>query len=551
MAWAVHSAMFLINTDGISYISIAKYYANGQFDLAINAWLPPFISWLASPLIMLGLDGQLAFYIVNALLAASVLTLGMFVVWRTTKKKTLPTVIFWAAITPFLVYAVGRFITPDLAILLWLVIFLATLFKCDEILNSTSGKKYLKTGLILGVLGAIGYFVKLFLAFYFLAAIAGWTLIRFISYRDKRKKIFSTDNAREYLSSLVIAVVSMILIISPWLLLLENKYDTFTIGSSFAYNTSSVTDTGETAGLKSLKPPPNEKAVTFLEDVTELAKTTDDSLESDFKNPSTYLSDRIEILPIYVGDIILLSPLIVIAMLSVGAALLYNKMDYEKHKVIMLAALLAFVNFIGYLAAKSPPRPGVTRGVERYNWPLLVLSLIIIAISLPILWSFLKKENLARRSAFILLAIAIPVMTYINFMPSPSRLFGAPRKQTYNALAEQLVEEDLIPPGSKIAGNNSRPLMPTAFFLESQTFGSTGTPAFNSDIVQAELEKYAIDYYFYFSPLDDYIPVDLTGTEGKIISELEFPRFPCLDIRYGLVGEGILPEACHITIIEL
>ncbi|MHC4572433.1 MAG: hypothetical protein ACYS0C_10215, partial [Planctomycetota bacterium] len=40
---------YLVNPDGISYISIAQKYINGDFSNAVNGWWGPMLSWLLVP----------------------------------------------------------------------------------------------------------------------------------------------------------------------------------------------------------------------------------------------------------------------------------------------------------------------------------------------------------------------------------------------------------------------------------------------------------------------------------------------------------------------
>ena len=57
----------LINADGVSYIQVARHYVAGDFDLAINSYWGPLISWLLVPLVALGIDPVLGFKLLNVL----------------------------------------------------------------------------------------------------------------------------------------------------------------------------------------------------------------------------------------------------------------------------------------------------------------------------------------------------------------------------------------------------------------------------------------------------------------------------------------------------
>ena len=47
---------YRMNPDIVSYIRIARHYANGDFSLAVNSWWSPFFSWLLVPGIFLGVE---------------------------------------------------------------------------------------------------------------------------------------------------------------------------------------------------------------------------------------------------------------------------------------------------------------------------------------------------------------------------------------------------------------------------------------------------------------------------------------------------------------
>ena len=49
-----------VNPDGVAYIQIARHYANGRADLAVNSWWGPLLSWLLVPAVWLNVDPLLA-----------------------------------------------------------------------------------------------------------------------------------------------------------------------------------------------------------------------------------------------------------------------------------------------------------------------------------------------------------------------------------------------------------------------------------------------------------------------------------------------------------
>lgn len=531
----------ILNTDGISYISIAEQYANGRWDLAINAWLPPIISWLMAPFIYFGVDGRLAFFIVNICIAAAILILGMMTVHKITKRKFLPAIFFWASATPFLTYSVAKTITPDLLVVLWVMVFLIYVFKTDDLLNKKKPIK--KNGLLLGVLGAVGLLVKPFLLYYFIAVILTWLGIRAIVYVKPFKKLFSLKVLKKQLFLPLLIFVTLALSLSPWVIALSAKYDTFTVNSSFSYYTSAFDGKDEENDEIFFDIPPHEEATSYLEDRT--VKIYENNKEPSIKGLGYYLNERLIILPIYVGDLMLMSPWVIIVMLCVGAALLFNKISYLRNNKTLIASLFIIIHFLGYWATKIRVSPDAVRGEERYNWPILLIIFLIVAISLPKLIGLIQKENIIRKTILAAVIALIPFTTYIRFFPSYDRLLGVPRVQQYELLADEINENGDIEPGSKIAGNNTRPLLKLAYFLDSQTYGSIGARDFESQEVQNALAQYGIDYFFRFVPLSD-IEKPYSILEGQeLVKQLVTNQVACHDAR------DVGTEDCLIQIYRL
>ena len=68
---AVHLAILSrdqINPDGISYIQVARNCAAGRFDLAVNSYWGPLLSWILVPFVWLGWDLQLVVKVLGVVL---------------------------------------------------------------------------------------------------------------------------------------------------------------------------------------------------------------------------------------------------------------------------------------------------------------------------------------------------------------------------------------------------------------------------------------------------------------------------------------------------
>ncbi|MDX1765535.1 MAG: hypothetical protein R3313_01130 [Candidatus Saccharimonadales bacterium] len=556
VAVSAYVSRFRLNPDGISYLSIAKQYAAGQFDTAINGWLPPMISWLTAPFIRLGIDAQQAFFFINWLTAIFILLFGMRLVWKHTKNFW-ATVMYWAIASPFLIEVVGRSITSDVMAVAWVLVLFSLLIWAEDQMKKYSAKNYLKVATALGVWGAIGFLTKTFLLFFFPAAIFAWTVARVWSNFGKIKGFFNRRFFDQYLRVPVLTALVFFLTMAPWILLMSAKYDTFTVSSSFSYHSENLAelpkDSKENAiPDRQLTPPPHENAVSADEDLTYQSSATDsgDKL-SKRQILRNYLSERYEIMRIQFNDYNRISPMIFISTAGVLLALFLGFISYKKHKTLLISALLIGVYFFGYVAAKARLGTDVTSGEQRYQWPTLILAAIIIAETLPMLWRRVANKDVVRQTVFVLLAIAIPVSIFIRYMPSSEDLFTTPPVSPERSIVEQIKETGLIAEDSKIAGNVARPLRTMAFLLDSQSYGSIGAADFLSTDVQNKINEYDIDYYFNFTPTTEGVTLNVGSTGAERITSFYLEDYRCRDVRYGKYGAGIPPEDCTIELFKL
>lgn len=67
-AWLAWLSRDQINPDGVAYIQVARHWAAGRLDLAVNSWWGPLLSWLLVPAIRLGWEPVVAVKILGAML---------------------------------------------------------------------------------------------------------------------------------------------------------------------------------------------------------------------------------------------------------------------------------------------------------------------------------------------------------------------------------------------------------------------------------------------------------------------------------------------------
>jgi len=117
---------YQLNGDGISYISIARKYLDGNLADAVNAYWSPLFSWLLVPFLFLGILPQVAAKAIT--LAAGFATIigiktfsNRFEITENMKSVLLLSVI------PLVLYCALSMITPDLVFLCLLIFYFAAL----------------------------------------------------------------------------------------------------------------------------------------------------------------------------------------------------------------------------------------------------------------------------------------------------------------------------------------------------------------------------------------------------------------------------------------
>ncbi|MBL0104831.1 MAG: hypothetical protein IPP51_14360 [Bacteroidetes bacterium] len=63
-----YAAWYADNPDSFQYLVIARHYVHGDFQQAVNGCWSPLISWLLVPFVAVGLNGVLAFKILQILI---------------------------------------------------------------------------------------------------------------------------------------------------------------------------------------------------------------------------------------------------------------------------------------------------------------------------------------------------------------------------------------------------------------------------------------------------------------------------------------------------
>jgi len=205
-----------MNPDAVAYLRIAQYYANGQFNLAVNSYWGPLFSWLVAPLLLIGLEPLIAARIVMAISGVIFYFACDHFFKRCGVKEEWGAAGRLVAGVASLIWSVQQ-ITPDLLMSGFLTLGAAKIIPD----NREANYNWLLTGIFFGLAfltKPVAFpisimFIGLFLAIVFVC---------------ERHKFFSALKA-----AIKITVVFLAIAI-PWITVVSMKYGKLTITSSAA-----------------------------------------------------------------------------------------------------------------------------------------------------------------------------------------------------------------------------------------------------------------------------------------------------------------------------
>ncbi len=243
-----------INSDGISYLTIARKYAHLDFGHALNAYWSPLISWLLAPGIALGIPELVWQKLLSTLLAMCGLR-AQYALWQ--KAGLTDKLTEWAGYASLPLWGLFVFeaITPEPALMLIIVLYFLSFLHWIEHPSR-------KNALLLGLLGGLGYLCK---AYFFPFFIAHLLLVGVVflwnNGADKKPRFMSW----------AISLGMFLLVVGPWIGLISMQQGHFTLSAASRYNAVKYEMIDDGAHLMEqigLVPPPNDLAVSVWEDIT-------------------------------------------------------------------------------------------------------------------------------------------------------------------------------------------------------------------------------------------------------------------------------------------
>jgi len=447
---------YSINPDGISYITIARKYASGNFSDAVNAYWGPLYSILLVPFLLTGLPELLGARLLQLLLS-------IFLFFLMQKALRLPQLnignkgFLYLAFIPVSLYFVYWFITPDL--LLALIVFWYTILVLDpEYENKASA------GIYCGLLGGLAFLAKSYGLFYFLIH---FTIINFLYLigSGNKKKIFAN-----YLTGAAICIV----IAAAWGGILTTKYGSFTLGTGAETNLALVGPKAEFKHLhlrQRILVPPNETAISAWEDPSaypvEVKWNPLGSREEFEYQISLIINNSVE----FFSFIFLFSPLVIFLI-----ALMVK--DVLKSETLRYLIISGLVYPSGYLILFIE---------TRYIW----LTYLIVFILTFSLFSLFTKRYLFK--GFMLNAAVLLLMLSLLAFPAYALFKKADAGKNVYALAQELKKFNVS--GNFACSTNGLDTHYLAYFLDSKYYGEINKDL-NDPVFFNYLKEKEIDYFF-------------------------------------------------------
>lgn len=573
----------LSNIDGISYISIASQYANGELGHAINGHWSPLISWMMTPFIYFGIEGVAAFRIINALAAAGAIIVGTLYIYlsKINNRRALPALLYVALITPLLINTMNDSFSPDVLVIAWVVCFIPVLTFFIEKLSSNNIGEYrlLVTAVLFGIFGALGYFTKAYLLPVFATVMVAilMTSICLILRKQHRKKGIKVFRAAS------ITVLAFVIVALPWIRAMSDKYGYLTAGYALHHSVDrkivgnrhvSISHSNNEASnpdqddkrVYSLQAPPNDTSIDPSEEMTpykdefvSISTDRNSSSAQDKNTPSRgleYIQERFASLPYYIANI---SDIWIFTFIFPAA--LIGFMVFSRRfrvwlgksgKVVVASAAVYIVYFSGYAAITTQT---TRHGNSRYYWPLTVICVFMMCILFATFLSS-KHSLLQNRATKIIILAFIPVTLVVSMLrtnPIGGTVLTNQSPTGIHSAAQEISERGLVNSGDNIASNNNRQTHRLALLIGARQYdilengkdidGLDQDPVgLSNDTLKESFDKHDIRYYLHFEPASGNFRYN--EEEYALIMTHSLGNLACEDARYAQ------HEMCDLYILK-
>ncbi len=451
---------YQINPDGVSYMSIALKYAEGNIQDAVNGHFSPLFCLSLVPVLWCGFDPLLSVKLLNlAIGCVTILCMHSFMC-RFRLTAPVRTAILVALIPVVLSYAYS-IITPDLLVATLLILYCSKIFHEDYTQNP-------RQGLWCGALCALAYWAKSY-SFPFL--ICHYPLMNVIHYFKSPRGAARRTVLRNFISGMLVFLI----ISSIWVAAISQKYGYLTLTTQSKHNIMLISP--NPPKHPAFIPPPNETAVSVWEDpfycVPQQTWNPFASISNLKYWAYVFLNNWRNTLLIFMS----FSPLVFIA------CLIYILYGLKKPARLLVAPEILYP-----LILLIPYATGYCLLIvdSRYIW--------IICFLFMFMGGYVLNRLLEQKWCSIPIRLVLLVLFVCSFAVTPLQDL----RKSYNAGKDfHTISMDLkqhILPGSKIASNTKwYETLYIAFHLRAKLFASADN--LEPEELKQNLHTYNIDYF--------------------------------------------------------
>ncbi|MDP3732370.1 MAG: hypothetical protein Q8R31_05020 [Candidatus Omnitrophota bacterium] len=455
---------YQISQDGISYISIAQKYLNGDFRNAINGYCGPLLSWLLIPFLYFDLSPLIAIKVISLITGLFTMIGVKLLSYKFEMTERIRNIILFSLI-PIILFFSLLFVTPDLLLLCLLVYYLNIIF-------SSEYPNRIYKGIFCGIIGALAYLAKAYAFYFFIVHFLLFNTLHYIRSATGERK-------GNVLRSFFWGFIIFFIISAAWVLILSNKYQgiTITTAKKYIYACMNPESPSYPMFYQGFLKPPNETAVSAWEDPSYLKIKFWNPMQSwnHFKHQIKLILQNIYTIIIIYESFSFLSIMIIIVYI-LFCIQPFNKVILQGDAFYPLVTIMLY------------PTGFVLMGTDaRYLWITDILLILMGGHILSVLFRNVFFNNVRKKIVlmFLILSfIAIPIKCLIKGINTG--------KDIYN-LSKILERHNMR--GSNIASNNNWPQsLYLSYYLNSKYYGIP-RKNISDENLESELKKNNIDYY--------------------------------------------------------
>jgi len=485
---------YYVDPDAVNYLTIARRYASHDYSRAINGLWSPFSSWLVALCIGQGMDALFAAQIINAIACIAIIVCTFIFLSRYKVDHFI-----LAALMFVLPIALIDNLYEQLFCDLWQVFFLL----CYLMLVTSEGfLKSIWKWVLCGIIATLAYFAKAY-SFYFIIIHLPFSVLLLV--RKEGRPFVSVVKA------VFTILITMLVLIAPWLYLLHQKYEKWMLSSAGILNHSWFLTGHKTfkAGITELIPPAYNDSPWNMEDPL----LNSGHIYSVWEQPKFLFIQAGRSAYAFVQGLYVMNEISILlfSVLVVTSIYVFTSKEQTlfnvKHKIFLWAS---FIMPLGYLLMHFE---------SRYIWLLGYTGMVLGAV-----WLLKLKEYFSIRVyKLIVLIFALSYLVYPVYDMKSLFNKGKDRYMEAEAIKETGIKGSFTSNGDPI--------------WEGVTAYLTGMPYYTIEDTElgakellAEMKRYHVNYYIFHCRPSDAAYVIFKDESGKAFPEINSDKIQGIKI---------------------